>query len=70
MEQLLKEKIVQGIGLWVISWVFTIVIAIIDYHMLSKIALIFVADIIFPIMTLALISKQKQLKKEKEDEDK
>lgn len=70
MEQLLKEKIVQGIGLWVISWVFTIVIAIIDYHMLSKIALIFVADIIFPIMTLVLISKQKQLKKEKEDEDK
>ena len=59
MKEALKNKIKQGIGMWVILWLATLVIYLLGKNPLEA-SMIIVGDIIIPIIVLLLLSKYKR----------
>ena len=59
MKEALKNQIKQGIGMWVILWLATLVIYLLGKNPLEA-SIIIVGDIIIPIIVLLLLSKYKR----------
>ena len=60
MKGALKNQIIQGIGMWVILWLATLVIYLLGKNPLEA-SMIIVGDIIIPIIVLLLLSKYKRV---------
>lgn len=58
MKKALKSQIKQGIGMWVILWVTTLIIYLLGKNPLEA-SMIIVGDIIIPIVVLFLLIKYK-----------
>ena len=58
MKEALKNQIKQGIGMWAILWITTLVIYLLGKNP-HEASMIIVGDIIIPIVVLLLIAKYK-----------
>ena len=58
MKKALKNQIKQGIGIWVILWLATLIIYLLGKNPLEA-SMIIVGDIVIPIVVLLLLAKYK-----------